>query len=254
MYSAVEHRQEATSTRAGPGTMYDQFIYAASHDLRSPVLTLRGFVQCLARDVDAGRTGELHNTLDYIKRATDQLSRYLDDLLALSRLDRGNLELVDLAASARMAATVLEAETGDLDIDVQIEDDADRIMGSRGGWQALFAAALSNAAQHGTIPGSSVEITATQSSDTESLRICIIDHGCGIAAEDRERVFCPFVKGRTNHDGGTGMGLAVVARVAALHDGTARIEETPGGGTTLVVEIPAARLCNESAPAELFLS
>jgi signal transduction histidine kinase len=200
----------------------------ASHELRSPLARLRIAVELWLTQPTAEMQAEIIRNLAEI----DQL---VEEILLASRLDYASptrargapVDLLGLAAeeAARFAACV--DGMGEGAKPVEIAGDATLL-------RRLVRNLLENAAQHGRPP---IHIAVTRNAD--KARIVVSDHGPGIAASERERVFEPFYRpvGRSESSGGWGLGLSLVRQIAARHGGSVICEGEPGGGSRFVVEL-----------------
>jgi signal transduction histidine kinase len=199
----------------------------ASHELRSPLARLRLAVELWLAQPSAVLQTEIVRNLAEV----DQL---VEEILLASRLDypgatlvRAPVDLLGLAAeeAARFQASVEGAPDGAAT--VEVEGDA-RLL------RHLIRNLLENAAKHGKPP-----IRVTVTGDENMARIVVADHGSGIAAAERERVFEPFYRpaGRAESSGGWGLGLSLVRQIANRHGGRAFCEAAPGGGSRFVVEL-----------------
>ena len=200
----------------------------ASHELRSPLARLRIAVELWLAQPGAELQAEIVRNLAEI----DQL---VEEILLASRLDyagptlaRGaRVDLLGLAAeeAARFEASVEGASDGAEP--VEIDGDATLL-------RRLIRNLLENAAKHGRPP---IHIAVTRNED--KARVVVSDHGAGIAASERERVFEPFYRpvGRSESSGGWGLGLSLVRQIAARHGGSVFCEAKPAGGCRFVVEL-----------------
>jgi signal transduction histidine kinase len=199
----------------------------ASHELRSPLARLRIAVELWL----AQPTPDMHAE---IVRNLAEIDQLVEEILLASRLDyvgptpvRAPVDLLGLAAeeAARFEACLARAPDGAGPI--EIAGDATLL-------RRLIRNLLENAAKHGKPP---VHIAVTRVGN--EARIVVCDHGPGIAALERERVFEPFYRpaGRAESSGGWGLGLSLVRQIARRHGGDVACEEEPGGGSRFVVAL-----------------
>jgi signal transduction histidine kinase len=200
----------------------------ASHELRSPLARLRMAIELWLERREPGIREEIVRNLAEI----DQL---VAEILLASRLNHGApnagvgapIDLVGLAAeeSAPFQATVASAPAGGGPIE---------IVGDATLLRRLIRNLLENAVRHGR-PPIHVEVTGGPA----GARIVVSDHGRGIPAGERERVFEPFYRpaGRSESSGGWGLGLSLVRQIARRHGGAAFCEDAPGGGSRFVVDL-----------------
>ncbi|MEU3663141.1 ATP-binding protein [Streptomyces sp. NPDC032940] len=204
-----------------------RFVADASHELRSPIASLRTQLE-----VAAAHPGLLD--LDGAVEDTVRLQRLAADLLLLARLDAGERPAdarVDLAALARAQA---EGRAG-----VAVKaGGAVPVAGSRGQLERVLANLLDNAQRHAR---SAVEVTVRREGDVAVAAVA--DDGEGVPAADRERIFERFVRldaARSRDDGGAGLGLAIARDVALRHGGTLTVRDAPAGGALFELRLPAA--------------
>ena len=221
--------------------MKTDFVSVVSHELRTPLTSIIGSLDTVARPELTPETEAARNLLSTARRQAGRLQRLIEDLLIVSRLERNavpiQLEPVRLLAFVtEVASTVQIAE---LTIDVQPEDLA--VLADPDHLNRIFLNILENAAKYA--PGSPVEVVASASGSKVSL--AIIDHGAGVARDQRDRVFQRFTQlegSATRTRGGTGLGLSIVRGLAEVMSGTVELTETPGGGATFSVVLPRTEL------------
>ncbi|MFC7882298.1 sensor histidine kinase [Streptomyces sp. NPDC057376] len=204
-----------------------RFVADASHELRSPIASLRTQLEVAAAHPEL-------LDLDGAVEDTVRLQRLAADLLLLARLDAGERPAdarVDLAGLAREAA-------GDrAGVRVRAEDDV-TVAGSRGQLGRVLSNLLDNAQRHAR---SAVEVSVRR--DGEAAVVAVADDGEGVPAADRERVFERFVRldaARSRDDGGAGLGLAIARDVAVRHGGTLTVHDAPAGGALFELRLPGA--------------
>jgi two-component system sensor histidine kinase BaeS len=217
-------------------------IATVSHELRTPLTAMTAQLENLADGVVPADPEHLGGALDEAQR----LGRLVEDLLQLSRLEAGVVELddQDVAVRALVEESVVQVRstgrpgdfTLDLAEDLVVTADPSRL-------RQLVVNVLDNAARHSP-PGTSVRISGAAAPDGWWLEVS--DEGHGVAPEDRERVFERF---GTDGAGGTGLGLAIARWVAGLHGGTLRfLDPASGRGARLRLEVPAATRRPASTP------
>ncbi|GAA2604093.1 MULTISPECIES: ATP-binding protein [Streptomyces] len=205
-----------------------RFVADASHELRSPIASLRTQLEVAAAHPELlDLAGAVEDTV--------RLQRLAADLLLLARLDAGERPAdarVDLTALAREAA---EGRTG---VTVRGDGAAVGAAGSRGQLGRVLANLLDNAQRHAR---SAVEVAVRR--DGDAAVVAVADDGEGVPAADRERIFERFVRldaARSRDDGGAGLGLAIARDVAVRHGGTLTVRDAPAGGALFELRLPSA--------------
>ena len=212
-----------------------RFVSDASHEMRSPVASIRQHAEVALAHPDRVSVGELAETV----LAEDlRVQGLVDDLLLLARAEEGTLvavkRAVDLDDVVLEEAMRLAAMTR-LTID-QRGISGGRVRGDAAQLQRMTRNLLDNAARHAL-----GRISVGVREEDGIVVLHVDDDGAGIAVEDQRRVFGRFVRlddGRGRDEGGSGLGLAIVAEIVAGHGGSVAVTDAPGGGARLEVRIP----------------
>lgn len=225
--------------------MRTALLDAVSHDLRAPLSAARAAIDTL-RDPQFDLPAEDHaELLDAADDSLGRLTRLVENLLDMSRIQAGALKL-------RLEPVGVEEVVPRALDDVPLA--ADRVLWRPGAGtpavladgallERVVANLVGNAAKH---TDSVVELDVAPAPPAAeglpaTVRLRVVDHGPGIAPEDRDRVFRPFQRlGDRDNTAGVGLGLALARGLVEAMNGSLRPEETPGGGLTMVVELPAA--------------
>ena len=209
-----------------------QLIADAGHELRTPLTSLRTNIEVL---VSGGELSEddRHALTDDVRGQLEELTVLVSDLVELARDEvdhRADHVEVALDAVVRAAIDRARRRAGGVTITEAVEPAT--VQGDAGLLERAVLNLLDNAIKWSPSAGV-VEVRASGG------RIEIADHGLGIAPEDRSRVFERFWRAPAARSArGSGLGLAIVAQVVASHGGSVEVSETPGGGTTMIVELP----------------
>jgi signal transduction histidine kinase len=223
----------------------ERFTGDASHQLRTPLAALRGQVEvALRRERTAG---EYRRTLEQLRCESERLQRIVESLLFLSRsasdAGRPDLEAVDLATwlPAHLGNWSSHPRAADLRAEVEAVGDAPLTALAHSGLLGQLLDNLIENAFKYSEPGSPVDVRLRREPGVVS--VAVADRGPGLTADERAHVFEPFYRSpRARRLGapGVGLGLAVVARIAAAFGGAASAEGEPGRGSTFTVRLPAA--------------
>ncbi|HMS01067.1 MAG TPA: GAF domain-containing protein [Anaerolineales bacterium] len=218
----------------------ERFTYTVSHDLKSPLFTIRGFLGYLRQDALSGNTERLEADIQRIVDATDKMQQLLNDLLELSRVGRLMNEPA-LVNMQQLVSDVLNLSHGQIHhrgAEVRVQDNLPNVQGDR---QRIFEVVqnlVSNATKFmGEQPNPIIEIGA--SGWQHGMPVLFVrDNGVGIESEHHERIFGLFNKLDPKSDG-TGIGLALVKRIVEFHGGNIWVESQPGNGATFYFTLPA---------------
>lgn len=224
-----------------------RFIGDASHELRTPLVSVRGYAE-LYRMGALQDTEQVGQAMERIEKEAIRMTSLVEDLLALARLDeRRPLQLTSLPLNqlARDAALDARAQAPDREVTV-VEDAADpTVTGDEHKVRQLLTNLIGNAMRH-TPEGSPIEIVVSAPPVAEGAptigRFEIVDHGEGVPEQIRDKIFGRLWRAdssRNRETGGSGLGLAIVQSIVEAHRGTVSVHDTPGGGATFRVDLPA---------------
>jgi PAS domain S-box-containing protein len=214
----------------------DSFYAVFQHDFRSPVTAIKGFADLLRQDLPAERRLELLSRIegnaDRLLAMTKELVDYARLRAGRTTLDKEHLDLVDVAATTVAGLGVwLDSSR------VRLSGSCEEIEADRAGVERVIVNLVTNALKYSP-PDSVVEVRCDPGPPGYS-RLTVSDEGRGIAAEDVPHIFNEFERGRlARRDGGSGLGLASVRKLVAVHGGSVHIESEVGKGTTITVDFP----------------
>jgi signal transduction histidine kinase len=236
----VQFRREAQFAR-----MRADWVSSVSHELRTPLAQIRMFAETLLLRRTRSE-GERQRSLEIIDQEARRLTHLVENVLHFSRTGRGAHRIapqpVDLATQVEDVvdafAPLARSRRTDLRVDLQpgvvVPVDA-------GAFRQMLLNLLDNAVKYGPVNQTIVVRTRM---DAACVRVEVDDQGPGIPAGERVRVWQPFRRLERDADsatGGSGIGLSVVRELAMLHGGRTWVEDAPGGGARIVVELPGAR-------------
>lgn len=216
----------------------EQFVYSVSHDLKSPLVTVTGFVGMLKEDLSAGNADGAADAVERIERATRRMSSLINDLLQLSRIGRVEIDRQTVS---------LEEVIGDLQQDLvdqfrtrqarlEVHGPLPEISADRARVIEVFDNLLSNALKYGCpSPGTTVTVGAVRGA--EEIRIYVRDQGPGIPTAYQGKIFQAFQR-LSNQTEGTGVGLAIVEKIMRTHGGRVWVESEEGNGARFWLAFP----------------
>jgi signal transduction histidine kinase len=219
-------------------------VSSVLHQLRTPLTSLRLSIHLLLEEKIGALNDRQTELLVAAREDSARLAVILDDLLDLSRIESGRMELaatrVRPQALARDAIEdhLVEARDRGVTLVNDVADDLPDVMADTGKIRHVFANLLANALRF-TTPGGTVRVGA--SAQTNSVRFWVSDTGTGIAPEHIADLFEPFYRGPGQDDrSGVGLGLAIVKQIVVVHGGQVSVESRPGNGSTFSFTLPTA--------------
>ncbi|MAS56165.1 MAG: GAF domain-containing sensor histidine kinase [Nocardioides sp.] len=216
------------------------FAGQVSHDLRNPLAAVTGNLELLEDLVLAAEpdVATMRGLISRAHRSTERMGRLVDEVLTFAvlggRLDRHR---VDVDALMREVREDLSSQLAGAAIEV---GELPAVQADPVQLRIVLQNLVSNAAKY-TRPGTTASISVHAEVSGATWRLAVVDHGLGVPPADRDRVFEPFVRvAQGLRVDGTGMGLPTCQRIVQAHGGRIGLDETPGGGATAWVELPAA--------------
>ncbi len=220
-----------------------QFVADASHELRTPVTTIRGYAE-LHRRGALDDPDELSQAMRRTESEAERMARLVDDMLLLARLDQGRpveRRPVDFGVLAIDTASDARAMAPERTVRAQTEAGV-VVEGDEHGLRQVLANLVRNALVH-TPPWATIRVSVWREPDGGPAVAEVADDGPGMSPDQAAHAFDRFYRadpGRARDRGGSGLGLAIVQAIALAHGGRAPLATTPGGGTTVRIELPAA--------------
>lgn len=227
-----------------------QFVYTVSHDLKSPLVTCKGFVGVAREDLKEGLLEDVESSLARIEHATDRMSQLIQDLLQLSRIGtiRNEPEEIDVVELVQSAISDLSSRLEGVRAVVSVQRDLPRVVADRVRLAQVFENLLTNAVKYGC-GHDQPAVVIEGCIDAGEVRYCVRDNGSGIAPQFHERIFGLFERLESNTDG-TGVGLAAVSRIMEAHGGRAWVESEVGQGAAFWLAFPATAQSVRDATSE----
>ena len=232
----VTERVRLTKTRR-------DFVANASHELRSPLTVISGYLDALADDEELQESWG--KPIRRMQQQVQRMNRIVSELLELSRLESagraGTDEVVDVAGLLAAARKYYEGHKDTATIEIVAESTA-QLLGRGNEIESLITNLLSNAVRHTPADG---KITMSWRSGSRGADIVVRDTGEGIPSDQIPRLterFFRVDRGRARGDGGVGLGLAIVKHVLGRHDGGLTVKSEPGEGSEFACHFPAMRV------------
>lgn len=216
-------------------------VATVSHEIRSPLTSVKGFTRTLLSKWDRFTDEQKHAMLETINADADRVTRLLTELLDVSRIDAGRLELkkqtVDVPQIIErvMAKAAQRPEGEDREVKAEIGEALPDLHADPDKLEQILTNLVENALQYA--PDSHVLIRAEGRDD--GVLLTVADDGPGIPADQRARIFEKFGRGRGTRRAGTGLGLFITRGLARAHGGDVELESTEGEGATFRVWLPA---------------
>lgn len=210
----------------------EQFTYTVSHDLKSPLITIRGYLGYLEKDTQDGDQERLRKDMERITQATNKMQILLNELLELSRIGRviNQLEDMPLQAVIDEAMSLVEGAIRERKVRVEVRGNFPRIYGDRARLIEVVQNLLENAVNYmGGQPEPKITIGLRKENNADVF--FVKDNGIGIDPQFHERIFGLFNK-LNPESTGTGVGLALVKRIVEVHGGKIWVESELGKGAT----------------------
>jgi signal transduction histidine kinase len=225
----------------------EEFISVAAHELKTPMTALQGYTELLLSESVGKITATQEQFLQIIKTNVERLANLAGDLLDVSRIEAGMVQLqIRETSLAELIDTVLltfrpEAERKELTLTVDVPDGLPSVWGDRGRLIQLLTNLMSNACKY-TPGGGRVGITARQING--QVQIDVMDTGIGISRQDQEQIFGRFFRADNpliREIGGTGLGLSIAKSIVSLHGGRIWVDSELGRGSTFSFTLPIAQ-------------
>jgi len=224
----------------------ERFTYTVSHDLKSPLFTIRGFLGYLEQDALSGNRERLRGDVQRITDATDKMQRLLNELLELSRVGRikNDSRNIPFEELAREAVELVQGRIMERGIAVHIDANLPTVYGDRPRLVEVLQNLIDNAAKFmGDQQEPRIEIGQKGAEDGKPI-FYVRDNGMGIAPEHFDRVFGLFNKLDPKTDG-TGIGLALVKRIIEVHGGRIWVQSEAGKGSSFYFTLPRGEMVTE---------
>ena len=243
-------RLEEQNRKLEVGNRYkDNFLSSMSHELRTPLNAVLGFSEVLLDEMLGPLNDKQKQYCQEIYNSGSYLLLIINDLLDLSKIEAGKLELdlqrSDVAALIEDVMRLMQekAQRRGISLDSRVEAQLGQVLWDPLRVKQMLINLLGNALKF-TESGKRVTLSAGMAGDNEVI-LSVADEGCGISSADLARIFQPFEQAaspmRKTHVEGTGLGLALVSRLAALHGGRVEVESEVAVGSRFTLYLPRNR-------------
>jgi PAS domain S-box-containing protein len=218
----------------------DEFIAMASHELKTPITTLKGFLQLLRRKLERQGLPEAVPTLTRMEAQVDRLNKLIDELLDVSKIQAGRMdydeEPVDLAALLRETVELLQASSPTHTLLIRGTHQA-WMMGDKDRLSQMVTNLITNAIKYSP-QANQVDLSLAASPTTVTLRVQ--DYGVGIPKAEQKNIFDRFYRVRDRHQAfsGLGLGLSITHEIVKQHGGEITVESEEGKGSIFMVSLP----------------
>jgi signal transduction histidine kinase len=241
-----EHVYERTKELEKANKAKSEFLSSMSHELRTPMNAIMGFGQLM--ELDDKLQTEHKDSIAEILKASQHLMELIDEILDLSKIEKGklklNIEEININNLVNESLALMEAQAKQRDIQLvnNLPDSIDCVIeGDRLRIKQIFLNLLSNAVKYNSEGGK--VFVGSNLSDNNKIRVSIQDTGKGIPGDKLQKLFIPFE--RLGHDRdtikGAGIGLSLSKNLVELMDGSIGVHSVPGEGSTFFVEFPCLR-------------
>ena len=223
------------------------FVANASHELRTPLAIINGYLENLLDDGLADDPELTRRFLKVMRRHTERISRIIEDMLVISRLESGEAGALKVKPF-RMRSCIQDVlerlesmiRAQQAEIRIEMQDDALSFTGDRFYWTQILFNLVENALKQNPRKGLTVTVGCTR--DAEATRIWVTDDGVGIPSADLPHIFRRFYRVEKHHSQeeikGTGLGLSIVKRAVEAHGGTIEVRSAPGEDTRFTIVVP----------------
>ncbi len=251
--AATRELKEANERLKELDRLKDEFVATVSHELRTPLTSIRAFSEILQQDPDLDPK-QRQEFLDIIVKETERLTRLINEVLDLAKIEAGSMEWrteqVDLREPARTAASSMSQLYSDSEIalDIALPETPVWVRGDPDRLTQVLMNLLSNAEKFCEPKRGRVELKLNH--DGGQVRLEVADNGPGIAPDQIGRLFEKFQQlegAQSGKRAGTGLGLAISQRIVSHHGGRIHVASNRGAGTTFTVELPLSKQARTAA-------
>jgi len=239
--SNITDRKRIDKELLEKNTELEQFIYMISHDLKSPLVTVKTFLSYLTQDIEKSDKTRIAEDIGFMASATDKMSILLDDLLEFSRVGRQAKNIIPFSFK-QLIDDVLDLTAGSIsenNINIKVDNIDLTLLGDHSEFIQIWQNLIENSIKYrGTQPNPLIEIGIHNINSTPTFYVK--DNGVGIEPQYNDKIFEIFEQLNPDIDG-SGLGLALIKRIVELYQGTIHVEsEGLGQGTCFLFTLPEA--------------
>ncbi|MBN1764616.1 MAG: GHKL domain-containing protein [Sedimentisphaerales bacterium] len=224
----------------------ERFVYTVSHDLKSPLVSVNGFLSLLQDDIKDNDQAQIQNDISNIKNAADQMNQLLDDMLELSRIGRTSTtpQPTSLNTVIQEVIDLMTANIKTSNATIDIEPDLPVVLVDKTRFFEIFQNLIDNALKYRS-ENRPLHIHIFSRSSSSGTIVYIKDNGIGVNPKYHDKIFGLFNQLNPGYNG-TGIGLAIVKRIIEVHHGSIWIEsEGFDCGSTFCISLPHDIICNK---------
>ncbi len=218
----------------------ERFLYTTTHDLKTPLVTIRGFCEFLEGDLKERNIKEAEESLKRITGATHQMDNVIESILKIGRLGwkKSSFTKTDFNTLVRKIVNDLEIPRAKNGVEIVVSSKMPILLVEKENVEEVFSNLIINAIEHAkTLPHPRIEIGSKKMKD--SYQFYVKDNGVGIAPEYHEKIFEPFEKLKSKKTG-TGIGLAIVKKIIEDYSGEVWVDSKLGKGATFWFSLPTS--------------
>ncbi len=243
---AHEDLRRANAELAQASRLKDEFLANMSHELRTPLNAILGLSEALLEQVSGTLTPRQIKNVTTISTSGQHLLALINDILDLSKIEAGKLELhaeplnVQEFCESCLAFVRTQAMHKHITVEYEADPQLAHLTADPKRFKQVLVNLLTNAVKF-TPEGGRIGLTVAVPEDGDAVRFTVWDSGIGIAAADQQKLFRAFTQidsGLSRSQEGTGLGLALVAKLVELHGGSVTLESAPGQGSRFIVTLP----------------
>jgi len=227
--------------------MKTEFVSMVSHELRTPITSIKGYIEMILNGEAGQVNNEQHGYLEVVQNSTDKLMILVNDLLDISRIEAGRIELklkkISLKNVIQSVINTVQKQIDEkeLKVEIQMPDEDIKVLADNVRLSQILTNLISNTCKYTDKDG---KISISTHPVDNFVQVDIKDNGIGISEEDQSRIFTRFFRvdnSLTRKTGGTGLGLSITKSLVEMQGGKIWVASNPGEGSTFSCTIPLAK-------------